>query len=81
MKKILLFNPLDKDFSVNYDVDGTRNPKKFTIHANDDEEFDPIIAKHVKKHLANAVLNSRGRPKKNPVDDLKEIYKEIEMKV
>ena len=81
MKKILLYNPLNKDFSVNYDIDGTGNPKVFTIHARDDEEFDPVVAKHVKKHLANAVLHSRGRPNPNPEDALKEINKEIEIKV
>ena len=81
MNKILLFNPLNKDFSVKYDVGGGKGPKTFTIFARDKGEFDPVIAKHVKKHLANAVLHSRGRPKLNPEADLVEINKEIELKL
>ncbi len=77
-KKVPLYNPLSTNFTTHYDINGDKNPVDFTIHANEIEYFDPVIARHMKKHLADAVLNERGI-RTNAEDDLKAIMKEIEV--
>lgn len=71
-----IFNPLNEDFSVDYDVPG-KGRTTFTIHAREAESFPTYIANHVKKHLANRVLHTRG-VRFNVDADLQEIGREID---
>jgi hypothetical protein len=79
-KKIPLYNPLNIDFTVKYDVSGTRNPVEFVIHAKEIEYFDEFIANHIKTALATEILNRRGIQKNSELD-LENIRKEIEVKL
>lgn len=78
MTMISLFNPLSRDFSVTYDINNDKHPITFTIPSFDVAEFDPVVADHIKKHLADAVLNERG-VKTNWEADHKDVCKEIEL--
>ena len=53
-----VFNPLSQDFSCNYD-DGN-GAKKYSINSREIAYFSPPIAKHVKKHLYDAIINDRN---------------------
>lgn len=69
-KKIKLFNPDDRDFTVNY------HGKPVTIHALEIEEFDYHVGQHIKKHLVKHLL---GKADKIIATD--EEIKEVEQKV
>lgn len=77
--KTPLYNPDNQDFTKNYDINGDRNPIAFTIPAGEIVFFEPVVAEHLKKHLANHLLHKRDSVKTNVPDTLKEIYKEIEV--
>ena len=81
MTKIHVFNPLNEDFSVQYDVNNDRNPVTFTIKAKEVAKFDPIIAKHLKKHLANRIFDLRGDYAKDREMQMKKFYKKMEVKL
>lgn len=75
-----VYNPLIKDFTVGYDLSG--KAKRYKVPAREIAYFDEPVAKHVKKHLATAILNERGVTggdgiKRPPEVVLKEIEKEI----
>ena len=53
-----VFNPLSTDFSCNYD-DGN-GVKGYTVRSREPAYFLPAIAKHIKKHLYDAIVNHRG---------------------
>ena len=74
-----IYNPDIDNFSVWYDKTGP-NAKLYTINSMEIKEFDDQIANHIKKHLANKILHRRGI-RDNAEDDLKRIYKEIEVKL
>ena len=76
--KVPLFNPLNEDFTVQYDIDGNFKPKSYTIHGKEVEYFDPSIAKHITQALIDRILHLRGI-KKNAELDSKEIREEIEV--
>ena len=67
-----IYNPDTADFTVNY------HGEPYTIHALEITEFPFPIANHIKKHLADHLLNKRG-VKVNPQDDLKKYFEEIEV--
>jgi len=67
-----IYNPDTEDFTVKF------NGVSYTIPALEIAEFPYFVANHIKKHLADLLLAKRGT-KTNPEDDLKEIYKEIEV--
>lgn len=73
---IPVYNPLNEDFSVFYDVNGDSDPKEFTVPANEIMYFDPIIANHVKKHLAEKIVWAEGA-KPNFDDAFKEALKRV----
>lgn len=78
MKKIGVYNPDGKDFTVKYDLKGDRNPLEFTVPARDMVYFIPVVANHIKVALASHLLHKRGVKKhSNPEADLKEIMKEL----
>ena len=73
---VRIYNPDTENFTCKY------NGVSYTIFALEIEEFPLPIANHIKKHLADHILNKRGVPlDSNPQDFLKEIYKEIEVEV
>ena len=80
MSKVALFNPLNEDFSVQYDIDENFNPKTYTIHGKSIEYFDPPIARNITQALIDRILHIRGI-KKNAELDSKEIREEIEVKL
>ena len=57
--KKVIRNPLLDDITVEYDKHGD-NPKKFVIPAGEMVEIDKHYAKHVAKHLYDAVINARN---------------------
>jgi hypothetical protein len=77
--KINIFNPLNEDFSVKYDVKKDK-PITFTIKAKEVAEFEEYIAKHIKKHLANRIFDVKGDYKKDRDMQMKKFYKEMEVK-
>lgn len=80
-KKICVYNPLLIDFTFKYDVNDNSEPVSFTIHAREHEFYEPYLAKHAKKHLANLVFDEKGNPRKDREVQMKEIMKEISIKV
>lgn len=76
MKKIL-FNPLKRDFSVNYDINGNGKPLTFTARSMTITRFDEPIYDHVKKHLITEILNERELNPTIP-KNTEDIIKEIE---
>jgi hypothetical protein len=75
-----VFNPLDDDFTVTYDINGDRSPLAFTVHSGEIEFFQPAVAEHIKKHLADKILNQRT-VKTNWADDHEKIVKEISVEL
>ena len=67
-----IYNPDTEDFTWNYHG----NP--FIVKALEIQEFDLPIANHLQKHLADKLLWKRGI-KTNAEEDLKNIFKEIEV--
>jgi len=58
LNEIGVFNPLSTDFSCNYD-DG-QGVKGYIVRSREPAYFSPAIAKHLKKHLYDAIINYRG---------------------
>jgi hypothetical protein len=73
-----LFNPSKNSFSTTYDINGNGSPLMFTIDGLDFADFNDIVGEHMKKHLADFILNERGI-KTNAFDDLDKIKREIEV--
>jgi len=78
--QIGVYNPLSEDFSVTYDISGRGEPVLFTVHAGEIEFFEPVVARHVKKHLVDKIYNLRGK-KFNSELDKKEISKEVSVEI
>ncbi|MHC4269153.1 MAG: hypothetical protein ACYSWS_03425 [Planctomycetota bacterium] len=78
--KVLVFNPLNEDFTVKYDINNDRNPVAFTIKAKEVSEFNKIVADHLKKHLANRLFDLRGDYKKDRKAQMKKFYKQMKVK-
>jgi hypothetical protein len=81
MKKLNLYNPLREDFSVTYDLKGDGNPELFTIPSKEIKTFEEPIASHVRKHLADAVLDKKYKTGYAVDLQLIEIKKEITIKL
>lgn len=79
-EKKVIYNRLLTDFSVKWDISG-ENPKEFTVLAGDVLEIEEPYATHVKKHLANAILNERGLKNGNAELTLREINEEIDIDI
>jgi hypothetical protein len=60
MKKVRVYNPLNDDFTVMFDVTGKSNPVEFRVPAREVETFEKKVADHVKKHLINELINRKG---------------------
>lgn len=72
---VTVYNPLKNDFTVTYATDDGP-PLPYTVPSLDTATFPSYIADHVKKHLAQAVLNARGI-RNNYDDDFREAVDEI----
>ena len=79
-KKMGVYNPLLTDFTFKYDVNNDGEPVSFTIHAREHEFYEPHLARHAKKHLANLVFDEKGNPRKDREVQIKEIMKMISIK-
>lgn len=79
-ERIPLYNPTDKDFSVKMAQPDGRQ-KKFTIKKDKIEYFEPVVAEHIKKHLANKMLNDNWPADKNVEVALEKINKQIEVPI
>ncbi len=53
-----VFNPLSYDFVCPYDVDG-KGPQEYKVPSREIAYFIPVIAKHIKKHLYDAIVQDR----------------------
>jgi len=80
-KKVAVFNPLLIDFTFKYDVNDDSKPVSFTIHSREIEWYEPYLAKHAKKDLADLIFNQQGNPRKDRDLQMKEIMKDISVKV
>lgn len=73
-KKVRLFNPGKKDFTFNF------NGAPHTIPAMEIKEFDFYVARHLKKHLAEKLLDEENVEYKTP-HLIEEKYKLIEVTI
>ncbi len=73
-EKIGVRNPTDDDFSVTYDINNNGKPVTFTVPSHTIEYFEPIIAEHIIKHLAQKIVFSRAI-KTNYEDEFEETKK------
>jgi len=69
-----IYNPDIEDFTFAF------NGEDYTAKSLEISRFPEHISNHLKKHLADRILNKRG-VRTNVRDDLEEIYKEIEVKI
>lgn len=77
-KPIPLYNPTKDNFSTTYDINGDGNPVAYTIASEEIAYFEPAIAEHMKKHLANKLVNEMSE-KTNYIDNYKEALNRIEV--
>jgi hypothetical protein len=54
-----VFNPTSSDFFCKFDADG-KGPVVYTVPSRDIAYFTPAVARHIKKHLFDAIVNDRG---------------------
>lgn len=73
-KQVRIYNPDIEDFTVNY------HGSPVSIRSMEMQTYAFEVANHIKKHLANKLLHKRGI-KNSAEDDLKEIFKEIEVQI
>lgn len=59
-KEVAVYNPSNEDFTTTYDINEDRNPVAYIAKAQEITFFSPIIAEHIKKHLANKLIQERG---------------------
>ena len=78
VRPLILFNPLNKDVTVNWDMRG-RNPKAWVLKAKEVAKVDSIYAKHIKKALVDEIFNVRGNSRIAHDIQEREFYKEIEL--
>lgn len=79
MKKFL-FNPLNENFKIKYDINGDSNPEEFCINGMSLEAFDEPLYSHIRKHLITFVANKREVNPSMPLI-LEGIIKEIEAEI
>lgn len=72
-KKIILSNPLNENFEINY------LGQPLIIPAHEVKEFDYYPGLHVKKHLANFIYQKRELSKTDYSHAISEIEKEIDV--
>ena len=55
-----IFNPLNSDFKCKYDIGDGKGPQEYKVPSREISYFAPEIAKHIKKHLYDAIVNDRN---------------------
>ena len=78
--KIPVFNPLNKDVSVYWDLSG-KNPLNFQLIAKEITMIDRKYAQHVKNTLADIVFDIKGSYQKDRDMQMKEIMNKISPKI
>lgn len=73
-----IFNPLNKDITVNWDLTG-RNPKTWVLKSKEITKVDTKYVNHVKKTLLDAVFDAKGDYRKRRDIQIEEFEKEIEV--
>ncbi len=74
-KKTGIFNPLPEDFTVYYDIRDSKDSGIFTAKKDKITFFEPHIAKHMKTHLIDHLLNLNW-PKDGNVETAKKRFME-----
>ncbi len=74
-KEVPVYNPDSDDFEITYDINEDKQPKSYILRSREIDYFPPVIADHIKKHLADRLLNKRG-VKTNHSDEHDQIIKE-----
>lgn len=77
MNELTIYNPDSEDFSTTYDLDGNKQPLRYTLHAKEYGIFPSAVAEHLQKHLAHKIVMKRG-VKTNYADEYQQVLKEIE---
>jgi len=80
MTKKFLFNPINEDFTISYDINGDLHPVDYTIPGMDLKSFEEPLYSHLKKHLITFIANKREVNPSMPLV-LEGIIKEIEAEV
>jgi len=80
MDKKFLYNPLNDDFKITYDINGDLQPKEFCINGMSLESFEEPLYSHMKKHLITFIANKREVNPSMPLI-LECILKEIEAEI
>ena len=57
--EIGLYNPLSHDFICSYDAYG-KGPQEYKVPSREIAYFTPEVARHVKKHLYDDIVNTRN---------------------
>lgn len=73
--KVSIFNPLNKDVKVNWDLSG--NPKSWVLKSKEITKIDSTYEKHAKRVLANAIFEVKGTSRKDRDIQMKAIYEEM----
>lgn len=82
MADVHLYNPTSEDFTVTYDVEGNNKPSSFTVPAKEIKTFSNKIGTHVRKHLADHIVNKRNLLGGRASEEVyKDVFKEIEVKI
>lgn len=79
VKKVYIYNPLDDDFVTTYDINEDALPITFTIPSKQVASFVPIVADHIKNHLAKKIVGVRGTEHTNYEDAYKKALTELEV--
>ena len=82
--KVAIFNPDTEDFVVKYDINNDKSPQEFVVRAGEISWWEPFLAKHIKKALADHLFNKRGFLKEahgNSELAYKKYMEEIEVKL
>lgn len=59
IKEESLFNPLDEDFTVTYDIYENKQPETYVAKSKEISTFPTTIAQHIKKHLLSKLVEER----------------------
>jgi len=77
-KPTQIFNPLNKPFKFQYDVNENSQPEQFEIGAGEVATFPFYLARHAREQLAEAIINKNGdRP--NHEDAHNQAIKEVSL--
>lgn len=76
--KVPLFNPLSETFECPM-RDDRNSLSTFKMPSKEVSYFEPHVARHMKKHLGDAVYHKEGNPKRSRDLEMADIYARIEV--